>query len=112
MLVSRAVASSASLRFLRLSLRLTAASSIAPTAPSAPAYKPRALQDRVVTVKDLGGGGNSKLLVFLGLARLRRAKHEPREGDGLVPRGVRVVTSVAVAIVAFYWFAERAGWTP
>ena len=38
--------------------------------PSAPTYKPRALQDRVVTVKDLNGGRNNKVLVLLGLAAL------------------------------------------
>ncbi len=38
--------------------------------PSAPTYKPRALQDRVVTVKDLNAGQNSKVYIFLGLAAL------------------------------------------
>ena len=40
------------------------------TLPSAPTYKPRALQDRVVTVKDLDSGRSGKVLVLLGLAVL------------------------------------------
>jgi len=38
--------------------------------PSAPTYKPRALQDRVVTVKDLNSGSHNKVLLLLGLAAL------------------------------------------
>ncbi len=38
--------------------------------PSAPTYKPRALQDRVVTVKDLNAGRNNKALLLIGLAVL------------------------------------------
>ncbi len=51
-------------------------------------------------------------LVFVALAKLPRAQIARGEGDGLVTRRLRKLSSVAVAIVAFYWFAERAGWTP
>lgn len=42
----------------------------------------------------------------------RRAPDEPGRPRGLVPPGVRVVVSSAVALAGFYWFLERAGWLP
>ena len=42
-----------------------------PAAPAAaPTYSPRALEDRVVTVKDLNAGKHTKLLMILGLGAL------------------------------------------
>ncbi|MDA1196005.1 MAG: hypothetical protein O2894_12595, partial [Planctomycetota bacterium] len=38
--------------------------------PSAPTYKPRSLQDRVVTVNDLDSGRSGKLMILVGLAVL------------------------------------------
>jgi len=38
--------------------------------PNTPTYTPRAIQDRVVTVKDLNAGRHTKLFMLLGLAAL------------------------------------------
>ena len=39
-------------------------------APNTPIYKPRSLEDRVVAVKDLNSGQNTKVLMVLGLGAL------------------------------------------
>jgi len=42
----------------------------------------------------------------------RRAPEDPAHPRGLVPAGVRIVVSAAVALAGFHWFLERAGWLP